>query len=184
VTLVPGFYGRVEADRLFDALRSEVDWQAKTVRLFGKTHPLPRLTAWHGDAGAAYMYSGITHEPEPWTALLAEVRARVEAASGTKFNAVLLNRYRDGQDRMGWHADDEPELGPRPTIASLSLGVTRTFQMRHRTRKDVPRLDFELGHGSLLIMRPPTQAWWLHKVPRRARVKDERINLTFRLIVG
>ena len=182
LTFDPSFLTRVEACRLEARLRAEVDWRAESVRLFGRTYLVPRLVAWHGDAGTAYQYSGITHDPEPWSRTLLDVRERVQAAAGTKFNAVLLNRYRDGNDRMGWHADDEPALGPAPVIASVSLGAARTFQLRHRTRHTQPRVDIELGHGSLLVMHPPTQAHWVHQVPRRARIRGERINLTFRWI--
>lgn len=182
LTYAPAFFAPDVADRLLTELLASIEWHAESVHLFGKTHPVPRLVAWHGDAGTAYMYSGISHDPLPWTPALAAVRDQVAEAAGVAFNAVLLNRYRNGEDKMGWHADDEPELGPSPTIASISLGARRTFQLKHRTRRDLPRVDLELEHGSLLVMHPPTQTHWLHKVPRRARVQGERVNLTFRWI--
>lgn len=182
--LIPDWLARDEADALFDALRDAIDWRQESVTMFGQRHLVPRLTAWHGDAGRAYMYSGISNEPSPWTPELSDLRRRVEVAAGGRFNAVLLNLYRSGQDGMGWHADDEPELGPAPLIASISLGATRTFQLRHKRRKDLARVDLDLPHGSLLVMRPPTQAHWLHGVPKRKRgVRGPRINLTFRWIL-
>jgi alkylated DNA repair dioxygenase AlkB len=178
----PAWVDEATADAWLAALREEVDWRQESIVLFGRRVAMPRLTAWHGDPGCAYTYSGLRNEPRPWTPTLRVIRARVEATLGQRFNAVLLNRYRDGTDGMGWHADDEPELGPDPTVASVSLGATRTFQLKHRTRRDASRVELELGHGALLVMRPPTQACWLHQVPKR-RGRDgpgERVNLTFR----
>ena len=174
------------ADAWLAALLGAVPWRQESVRLFGREIPSPRLTAWYGDPGCVYTYSGLTLEPLPWTPLLASIRERVEAGAGQRFNSVLLNRYRDGSDSMGWHADDERELGPEPTIASVSLGARRTFQLKHKTRKEQRRLDVDLEHGSLLVMRPPTQAHWLHGVPKRrgADAPGERVNLTFRHIQG
>lgn len=173
------------ADAWLDAVREETPWARERIRLFGREVDVPRLTAWVADDGVTYTYSGLTHEPSPWTPTLRAIRARLRATTGIDFNGVLLNRYRNGEDSMGWHADDEPELGRAPTIASVSLGATRTFQLKHRTRADVARVDLDLAHGSLLVMRPPTQAHWLHQIPkRRGRgAPGERINLTFRQMV-
>jgi alkylated DNA repair dioxygenase AlkB len=167
-----------------EALREEVAWRQERIVLFGRAVSVPRLTAWIADPDCAYTYSGLTMAPGPWTPTLAAIRARVEAACAHAFNGVLLNRYRDGNDSMGWHADDERELGEAPVIASVSLGAARAFQLKHRTRREVPRIDLELGHGSLLVMRPPTQTHWLHQVPKRRgrRAPGERVNLTFRRI--
>lgn len=171
------------ADRWLATLRDEVAWRRDHVVMFGRRHAVPRLTAWFGDPGCVYAYSGITLAPRPWSATLSEIRVLVARAAEAPFNAVLLNLYRDGADGMGWHADDEPELGPAPIIASVTLGATRTFQLKHKTRKDLPRVDLDLEHGSLLVMRPPTQAHWLHGVPkRRGRALGPRLNLTFRWI--
>ena len=172
------------ADAWFAALHAELAWQQEQIRLFGRDVTVPRLTAWVADEGITYTYSGLTHEPAPWTPTIAAIRAGLLETTGIDFNGVLLNRYRDGEDSMGWHADDEPELGPAPTIASVSLGATRAFQLKHRTRKDVARVDLDLTHGSLLVMHPPTQAHWLHQVPKRRgrNAPGERINLTFRRI--
>lgn len=153
------------------------------MKIFGQLKPLPRLTAWYGDAGARYVYSGIVNELLPWTTAFAEVKHAVEAASGVAFNGVLLNRYRNGQDSMGWHADDEPEFGDAPVIASVSFGGTRNFQLKHKRRKEL-KASVELTHGSLLIMRGGTQANWLYQIPKTAKPVEERLNLTFRRLLN
>jgi alkylated DNA repair dioxygenase AlkB len=181
VSLTAGAFTEPEASELFRALRDGIDWQREEVVIFGQRRPVPRLVAWHGDPGARYCYSGTHHEPLPWTPALEQVRGRVQALAGCEFNAVLLNLYRDGRDGMGWHADDEPELGPEPVIASVSLGAVRRFCLRHR-RHRAPRLDLSLPHGSLLLMSGPTQRNWVHAVPKTAVPVGERINLTFRRV--
>jgi alkylated DNA repair dioxygenase AlkB len=171
-----------DADRLFAALIRTIDWRGEEVLIFGRRRVVPRLVAWHGDPGAAYAYSGTPHEPLPWTRDLLELRERAEALTGRRFNSVLLNRYRDGRDGMGWHADDEPELGPEPAIASVSLGAPRRFALRHRRRREA-RLALDLCHGDLLLMAGVTQHHWLHALPKTARPVGERVNLTFRLVL-
>jgi len=146
--------------------------------MFGRRVAFPRLTAWYGDPGAAYTYSGVRNEPLPWTPLLGELRDLVAAAAGAPFNSVLLNRYRDGSDSMGWHADDERELAP--VIASLSVGAVRTFELRHRGDRE--RIALPLASGSLIVMAGDTQRHWQHRVPKDVRAPGERINLTFRLV--
>lgn len=170
-----------EADALFTALRATIAWEVHRVRLFGREHPAPRLSCWIGDAGASYRYSGTRFEPHPWPAALRPVRERLRDELGTGFNSVLANLYRDGRDAMGWHADDEPELGPAPVIASVSLGATRRFLLRHRDEGE-RRLALDLPHGSLLVMAGATQRLWRHALPRTARPVGERINLTFRQV--
>jgi len=162
-------------------LTAEVPWQQQHVRMFGRKIPMPRLTCWMGDPGCSYTYSGVRHAPTPWTPAVAELRQQVIAATGTPLNSVLLNRYRSGRDAMGWHADDEPELGPEPTIASLSLGAARRLDLAHRTHAD-ERIRVVLSDGSLLVMAGTTQAHWKHRIPRTSRAIGERINLTFRRI--
>jgi alkylated DNA repair dioxygenase AlkB len=171
------------ADALLASLRDTIAWQVHRVRLFGREHPAPRLSAWIGDADAAYGYSGARHVPAPWPPALGPVRARLREALGVDFNGVLANFYRDGRDAMGWHADDERELGPAPVIASLSLGAARRFVLKHRTRADV-RLALDLPHGSLLVMSGSTQRHHRHALPRTARPVDERLNLTFRRVLS
>jgi len=166
----------------FRILRKEVVWEQHRIRIAGREIPCPRRSAWYGDPLAVYRYSGLRLIPRPWTATLCALRERVEHLTGARFNSVLLNLYRDGNDSMGWHADDEPELGERPTISSLSLGATRRFSMRHRERKDLSPLYLELPPGSLLVMAGETQTHWRHQLAKTRKPVGERINLTFRLI--
>ena len=167
-----------------ERLRGELPLGRETYRIAGRTVGSPRLVCWHGEPGTDYVYSGVRHMPEPWTPGLSELRAIVESESGLGFNSVLANYYRDGADRMGWHADAEPEVGPSPDdrwIASLSLGAARRFLLRHRRDKE-DRHELELGHGSLLVMRGTTQTHYRHSAPATARAVGPRLNLTFRHI--
>lgn len=183
--LIPTFLPATEAAALLTHLTEAVAWEQRSISLFGKTHPQPRLTAWYGDPEARYAYSGLAWEPKPWLPALADLRQRVEAAAGCRFNSVLLNLYRDGRDSMGWHSDDEPELGPAPTIASLSLGAERRFRLRPRAGMMAAKpFGVDLPHGSLLLMHPPTQAEWQHALPKTARPVGPRLNLTFRWVAG
>ena len=170
-----------EADEVLAALCSLIDWQQEDVVIFGERRRVPRLVAWHGDPGAAYTYSGTAHEPTPWTTELQWVRHRAEELSGHRYNSVLLNLYRDGRDGMGWHADDEPELGREPVIASVSLGATRRFKLRHR-RSCIAASMLDLAHGDLLLMAGQTQEAYVHAVPKTARTVGARVNLTFRWV--
>ncbi len=167
--------------RLFNVFKSDVPWSQPSVRMFGREIPSPRLAAWYGDPGARYTYSGVTYEPLPWTTESMKLKCQIEEACGFLFNSVLLNYYRDGNDSMGWHCDDEPELGDAPVIASLSLGCTRRFRLQHRRCKGV-RIELSLEPGSLLLMLPPLQREWRHSVPKERTVDDARINLTFRML--
>ncbi|KGK14351.1 alpha-ketoglutarate-dependent dioxygenase AlkB family protein [Vibrio navarrensis] len=172
----PQFLSPRQAQRYFHQLRSELPWTQEAITLFGKPVLQPRLQAWCGDA--IYRYSGLTMQPSPWTDSLLELRQRCEQASGTQFNSVLANLYRHGQDSMGWHQDNEPELGKNPIIASLTLGESRRFLLQHIETKE--KIEFELQAGSLLVMAGTTQTYWRHCVPKTAKSKAERINLTFR----
>ncbi len=174
-------FPKSDADRLFLALQQEIHWQQEKITLYGKTHDVPRLTAWYGDPSKTYTYSGITVESRPWTPILMEIKREIEAVSNTTFNSVLLNRYRAGSDGVSWHADDEPELGTNPTIGSVSFGQSRPFQMKHRFDHKV-RKSVDLDHGSCLLMKGRTQHYWLHQVPKTRRAVGERINLTFRVV--
>ena len=179
VTYIPAPDLGLPADEIMAQLLAEIAWQQRYLRIHGQDIPEPRLSSWHGEV--AYHYSTLTAPliPHPWAGLTAHLHERVQALCGARFNSMLANLYRGGQDAMGWHADDEAELGPNPTIASLSFGAARVFAMR---RKDdhaaVQRIV--LGHGSLLIMGGAMQAHWQHAVPR-SRGTGARINLTFRL---
>jgi len=141
--------GADEADEAMAGLLAELDWQQHEIVMFGRRSAVPRMEAWHGDAGTAYTYSGITQQPRPWTPRLTALRRCAEHLAGAAFNSVLVNRYRDGRDGVAWHADDEPELGTDPIIGSVSLGATRRFQLR---RRDDPaeRREIELHHGDEL----------------------------------
>ncbi len=174
--LIPKALSSQVADRAFSTLMDDVDWRQETATLFGRRIPLPRLTAWYGDH--VYAYSGILHEPAPLTPTLTELKAAVEKAACQSFNSVLINLYRDGRDSMGWHSDDEKILGALPVIASLSLGGTRRFQLKHRQEGNLVSID--LPHGSCLIMQGRCQACWRHQVPKTKKPVTPRINLTFR----
>ena len=167
----------------FRRLMQELDWAQHHIELFGRRVAQPRLSAWYGDPGAAYRYSGLQLRPAAWTACLAEVREWLHGFTGHAFNSVLANLYRDGADSMGWHSDDERELGPRPVIASLSLGEPRRFVLRRRDRHRDKR-ELVLADGSLLVMAGGTQSNWQHSLPRARTVTEPRINLTFRKIRG
>lgn len=175
-------FGSDEAKHYFDALRAQTQWREEEVVIWGKRHMQPRLIAWHGDPGTTYSYSGSVLKPLPWTDTLLALRNQVETLAGTSFNSVLLNLYRNERDNMGWHSDDEPELGPAPTIASVSLGETREFQLRHKKRKVLPIYRISLVNGSVLVMSGPTQRFWQHCLKRETARLGERINLTFRKI--
>lgn len=176
---VAGFLDPAAAAAAFAAVLDEVRWEQHHVRLFGRAVPAPRLSSWIGDPGTAYTYSRVRFEPRPWPPSVAALRDAIAGRAGFAPNSVLANLYRSGGDAMGWHADAEPELGPEPVIASLSLGAPRRFVLRHRARGLKHALVLE--PGSLLLMRGPTQAHWQHALPR-ARSSGPRINLTFRRI--
>ncbi len=182
--LVLGFLGDSRGFGFFEQLRNEAQWARHEVRVFDNTYATPRLTAWYGDAGAVYRYSGTTHVPLPWIAPLDAIRRNVEEHTGTAFNSVLLNYYRDGNDCMGRHSDDERELGPCPLIASLSLGGRRMFVLHPKRGNSREARHVMLVHGSLLLMYGRCQQHWKHSVPRSRTLTQPRINLTFRQVLG
>ena len=167
-------------------LRDAIRWETHRIRLFGREVDAPRLSCWIGDPGAAYTYSRTRFEPRPWPAALQAIRERLEATTGGRFDSVLANLYRDGRDSMGWHSDDEPELGPRPLIASLSLGAERRFLLKPRDRalRGLRAFALALPPGSLLLMAGDTQRHYLHALPATARPVGPRLNLTFRRVLG
>ncbi|UYB51715.1 alpha-ketoglutarate-dependent dioxygenase AlkB [Xanthomonas sp. AM6] len=181
VRWLPGWLAPAEAAALFAQLLGEVAWEVHRIRLFGRLVDSPRLSCWIGDPEASYRYSGTRFAPHPWPPALRPLRDRLAAETGVPFNSVLANRYRDGRDAMGWHSDDEKELGPRPLIASLSLGATRRFVLRHRSEPAL-RQALELSTGGLLLMGGETQRLYRHALPRTAKPVGERINLTFRRV--
>ena len=182
ILYISGFLPSADADRLMSGLMNSIAWEQKYIRMFGRQLPMPRLTAWYGDPGAVYSYSGLTESPLHWTDELQEMRDRLYDSLGESFNSVLLNLYRTGEDSMGWHSDDERELGPEPVIASISLGAERRFDLMHRTLAH-ERRSYMLPHGSLLVMRGNTQSYWRHRLPKSPRIKEPRVNLTFRTIL-
>lgn len=169
------------AEALNAALSQAISWETHRLRLFGRWVDAPRLSCWIGDPGAVYRYSGQTFAPQPWPQALLPLRQRLREELGVDFNSVLANLYRDGRDAMGWHSDDEPELGPEPVIASLSLGAARRFVLRRRDDHAVKQA-LVLEPGSLLVMRGVSQRDWQHALPRTAKPVGPRINLTFRRI--
>lgn len=183
VRFYPRAFNPEASKRLYRALDQTICWRQDHIKIFGQSHPLPRLTAWYGDPGTSYTYSGIEMQPLPWTAVLLEIKAGVEALTGVAFNCVLLNKYRTGQDGMGWHSDDEPELGTNPRIASVSFGGARRFVFKHKYRQALGTIEIEGGltDGSLLLMQGETQHCWQHRAPKTAKAVEPRINLTFRV---
>jgi alkylated DNA repair dioxygenase AlkB len=171
------------ATQIVERLIAEIPWRSEEVVMWGRRVPQPRLTAWYGDTGASYAYSGIQLDPLPWTPLLLDTKARIEAAVGCTFNSVLLNYYRDHRDSVGLHSDAEPELGERPVIASLSLGEERIFILKHKTSRSAKPVHLRLASGSLLLMKGDTQHCWRHCVPKEHRPCGPRVNLTFRSIM-
>ncbi|MBJ7307468.1 MAG: alpha-ketoglutarate-dependent dioxygenase AlkB [Acidimicrobiia bacterium] len=182
VTLVRNAVDSVAADAAFVALRERVAWRQDYLRMFGRLIAVPRLESWVADEGLDYTYSGIHHDPDPWSEELLTLRNLVSEHAGATFNSVLCNLYRDGNDGVDWHADDESEFGPMPVIGSLSLGATRRFDMR-RVNDHAEKVELDLHSGDLLIMRGTTQALWRHRVPKTKKAVGERINLTFRLVM-
>ena len=177
----PNFFSPEDSGRLLPTLIESIPWKQNKIRFYGKESLVPRLESWHGDPGICYAYSGIQMKAKPWTQELLEIKNRIEKKSGTGFNSVLINYYRDGKDRVAWHSDDEKELGKNPIIASVSFGAERRFRLKHKTHKNLKH-DITLQDGSLLLMKGGTQHHWLHQVPKTKKNVGERINLTFRLL--
>jgi alkylated DNA repair dioxygenase AlkB len=166
-------------------LRKLIDqtiWRQEVVRVYGKEHQQPRLVAFYGDTGMRYDYSGISLHPLPWTDLLREVKRRIEDCTESTFNAVFLNLYRDHNDSMGFHSDDEKELGREPTIASVTFGATRIFRMKHKLNSEIPVQKIPLTSGTVLLMKGKTQHFWKHGINKQAEPCGPRVNLTFRTI--
>jgi alkylated DNA repair dioxygenase AlkB len=161
-------------------LLQQTRFEQPEIRMMGKSLRTPRLVAWYGDE--PYGYSGLVHPSRPWTPILDALRALASRLAQSPFNGVLLNLYRDGSDSMGWHSDDEPELGANPVVASLSLGATRRFRLRHKRDRSLS-FGLDLSHGSMLVMSGPIQHHWQHALPKTARAVGARLNLTFRWLL-
>ena len=179
----PEFFSRENSLFFLPQLLDTIKWKQNTIKMYGKENPVPRLEAWYGDPGKSYAYSGIRMEPTPWTDELKEIKRSIEAKAAISFNSVLINYYRDGQDRVAWHSDDEKELGQNPVIGSVSFGAERIFKLRHKKYKiNNLKQSITLGNGSFLLMKGATQHHWMHEIPRTAKLIGPRINLTFRVI--
>ena len=180
--IMENFLSSQEAQLFMQKLKITIEWRQESIKMYGKVYPVPRETAWYGEDGSNYAYSGIMCNPLPWTQELIELKDRIkEFFSGGQFNSVLLNKYRNGNDKVGWHSDDEKELGINPTIASVSLGATRRFDLRYKNER-AKIIKLNLASGSLLIMKGELQHYWEHQVPQQKLIVDDRINLTFRRI--
>lgn len=180
--LLPNFLNAEDADNAYVWLLQNIKWKQYHIKMFGKLLAQPRLTAWYGSAGSNYSYSGLNLAPEPFSQELLGLKNKIEQLGSTQYNSVLLNLYRNEKDSMGWHADDEKELGINPIIASLSLGQTRKFQVKHKNDKNL-NLNLLLTHGSLLLMKGEMQHYWQHAIPKSKNSCGQRINLTFRNIL-
>lgn len=180
IGFVPDFISQELANHFYKLFKHTLPFKQGTITIFGKTHPIPRLEAFFGIGNQVYSYSGKTLETHHFTKELLELKSLIEQVSNEKFNCVLVNLYRDGKDSNGWHADNEPELGKNPVIASLSLGATRRFDLKHNTTKE--KISIELNHGCLLIMKGEMQHFWKHQIAKTTKVSTPRINLTFRYI--
>lgn len=175
------FLSTRKADQFFEVLLKDLNWQQHHIKLFGKTVPQPRLTALYAVNDQAYTYSNLTLKPEKFTPELQELHDRLQRYLKVKFTHVLGNLYRNGDDGMGWHSDDEKELGIDPVIASVSFGAKRRFQLKHKDQKDL-KYQLDLEHGSLLLMKGSTQHFWKHQLPKTTKPIGQRINLTFRIL--
>jgi alkylated DNA repair dioxygenase AlkB len=173
-----------ERDEILQQLIANTEWRQDSIVVWGKMYQQPRLLAWYGDSGSEYTYSGITLSPMPWTELLLDMKKRVESVTRESFNSVLLNYYRDNRDSMGFHSDDEPELGEEPVIASVSLGEERTLVLKHKIDKLAKPVRLRLASGSLLLMKGDTQRCWKHGIAKETRRCGARVNLTFRHIAA
>lgn len=183
VILIDNFFSPNESKILYQNLINNIQWRQDKIKIFGKVINQPRLTAFYGDADREYSYSGIVMKPNSWTEDLLFIKNRLEKVAKITFTSVLINYYRDGNDSMGWHSDDERELGRNPVIASVSFGESRIFQMRHKYLKEMKKIDIPLTDGSLLMMKGTTQHFWQHQIPKTRKKLGSRINLTFRVII-
>ncbi|QEM11907.1 alpha-ketoglutarate-dependent dioxygenase AlkB family protein [Mucilaginibacter rubeus] len=175
------FYPHFFKQDVFEQLVNETPWKQDKMKIYGKEVNFPRLTAWYGESDEVYVYSGVVNVPVRFSPLLLDIKQAAERQSGHRFNTALLNYYRDGNDSMGWHSDDETELGGNPVIASVSFGASRVFQFKHKRDKHA-RVSIALNNGDLLIMQGQTQHHWLHQVPKTSKMQGARINITFRFI--
>lgn len=176
-------FSRTQADRFLESIMHATPWRRDSMQIHGKTVPIPRLQAWYADDGISLSYSGMNIPALSWSDDLLEVRTRIKALTGHQFNSVLVNCYRDGNDSVGWHSDDEAQWGDNPVIASVSFGAVRDFVLKHKTNNTLAPVKCALAHGSVLVMGETVQHHWLHQLPKRKRINTPRINLTFRNVI-
>ena len=177
----PGFFDATESEALLNNMIGTIPWKQESIQMYGKLMKTPRLTAWYGDNDKDYTFSGTKYHPIPWTDELLIIKQKIEPVAGTRFNSVLLNYYRDANDSVAWHSDDEYELGKNPIIASISFGQVRRFDIRHKQDKN-RKFSIYLENGSLLIMKGNLQHHWEHRIAKSTRAMKSRVNLTFRVI--
>lgn len=178
----PSAFSQIQSDELMEKSLTDIPWKQERIHIAGKLIPIPRLQCWLGDSDAHYSYSKINMSPEPWPDFLCEIKSRIELLSAHSYNSVLANYYRDGSDSVDWHSDDEDELGSEAVIASLSLGTSRVFELKHRYKKQLRSMKISLPHGSVLIMKGCTQQFWRHRIAKVKDLHEPRINFTFRHI--
>jgi alkylated DNA repair dioxygenase AlkB len=181
VNVYPGFFSKEESDHYLEKLLSEIEWQQDKMKIYGKEVKLPRLTAWYGEHRNDYSYSGISMKSKPWTPELKSIKKKIEDFTGIKFTSVLLNYYRDGNDSVSWHRDNEKVLRVNPVIASVSFGATRTFKFRHVNDFTLIH-SVELEHETFVLMKGETQHKWQHQIPKSKKIRKARISLTFRIM--
>ena len=183
VEYIENFFDFDQSQLYMEHLTNDIKWKREKIRMWGKEIVTKKRIAWYADEGKSYTYSGSTFHPDQWNELLLEIKKYVEQYMNFQFNSVLLNEYPNGKVGMGWHSDDERELGIDPIIASLSFGANRDFIFKHKTDKSFENIKIHLKSGSLLLMLGSTQHHWKHSLPKRLKVREPRINLTFRKIL-
>ena len=182
VSILHGIEMPVAYDLMLGELVEQTQWRQESIKIYGKEYDQPRAVALYGDSGNRYDYSGLTLHPLPWTDLLREIKRRIEDCTEARFNAVFLNLYRHHNDSMGFHSDDEKELGKNPVIASLTFGAMRVFRLKHRFKKELPVVKIPLDAGTVLLMKGETQHFWKHGIDKQKEPCGPRINLTFRTL--
>ena len=183
VKYIENFFDFDQSQLYMKHLTNDIKWKREKIRMWGREIVTKKRIAWYADEGKSYTYSGSTFYPDQWNELLLEIKKYVEQYIKFQFNSVLLNEYKSGEVGMGWHSDDEKELGIDPIIASLSFGANRDFIFKHKTDKSFEKIKIHLKSGSLLIMSGSTQHYWKHSLPKRLKVREPRVNLTFRKIL-
>jgi len=179
---IPDVFSSAESGNFLKTFIDQTPWKQEIVQMYGKAIKTPRLTAWYGDQNKSYAFSGNKYNPLPWTRDLLDIKARVEPIAGMEFNSVLLNYYRDGNDSVAWHSDDEYELGFKPTIASVSFGQVRRFDVREK-QDHKRKYAVNLENGSVLLMKGNLQRLWQHRIAKSTQPMKPRVNLTFRIIM-